>query len=67
LPRQGFWSVSLLALLWLLILDHFIVSNFMDMIRFNWFGTTIYWMALALIATLVAPPAPATVKVAENR
>lgn len=66
LPRQGFWSVSLLTLLWLLILDHFIVSNFMDMIRFNWFGTTIYWMALALIATLVAPPTPATVKVAEN-
>ncbi len=59
LPRRGFWSVSLLALLWLLILDHIAVSNFMDMIRFNYFGTTIYWMALALIATIVqSAPAP---------
>ncbi len=53
LPRSGFWSATLLALLWLLMLDHFTVSNFMDMLRFNYFGTTIWWMALALIATIV--------------
>jgi O-antigen ligase len=53
LPQRGFWSVTLLAVLWLLILDHVTVSSFMDMIRFNLFGTTIYWMALALIATVV--------------
>ncbi|MBI4787792.1 MAG: O-antigen ligase family protein [Chloroflexi bacterium] len=59
LPRRGFWSVTLLAMLWLLLLDHFTVSNFMDMIRFNYFGTTIWWIALALIATMVAPYTPA--------
>ena len=53
MPRQGFWSISLLAMLWLLIMDHITVSNFMDMIRYNYFGTTIYWIALALIATMV--------------
>ncbi len=53
LPRQGLYSRGLLALLWLLMLNHFIVSNFMDMIRFNMFGTTVWWMALALIANLV--------------
>ncbi len=64
LPRSGFWSATLVALLWLLLLDHFTVSNFMDMLRFNYFGTTIFWMALALIATMVdsarsAVPEPA--------
>lgn len=53
LPRRGFLSWHLLALLWLLILDHFTVSQFMDMIRFNIFGTTIWWMALGLIANMV--------------
>lgn len=55
MPKKGFMSWPLLALLWLLILDHFVVSNFMDMIRFNLFGTTIYWMALGIIASMVYP------------
>jgi O-antigen ligase len=55
LPHTGFWSRSLLIVLWLVILDHVIVSNFMDMIRFNQFGTTVFWMVLALIATVVYP------------
>jgi O-antigen ligase len=55
LPQTGFWSQGLLIVLWLLIIDHIIVSNFMDMIRFNQFGTTVYWMALALIANVVSP------------
>jgi O-antigen ligase len=55
MPRSGLCSWHLLALLWLLMLDHFIVSNFMDMIRFNLFGTTIWWMALGFIADLVYP------------
>ncbi len=67
LPRGGFWSATLVALLWLLLLDHFAVSNFMDMLRFNYFGTTIFWMALALLATIVdssrnAIPEPARAK-----
>ena len=55
LPRHGFQSWHLLAMLWLLILDHFVVSNFMDMIQANLFGTTIWWMTLGLIASLVSP------------
>lgn len=54
LPRSGFWSRSLLVLLWLALLANFTVSNFMDMIRYNIFGTTIFWMGLGLIATLIS-------------
>jgi O-antigen ligase len=55
LPENGFMNRRLLALLWLLILGHLIVSSFMDMVRFNLFGTTIYWMALGIIASMVYP------------
>jgi O-antigen ligase len=55
LPENGFMNRRLLALLWLLILDHLIVSSFMDMVRFNLFGTTIYWMALGIIASMIYP------------
>jgi len=55
LPQTGLQSWHLLAMLWLLILDHFTVSNFMDMVRFNLFGTTVWWMALGLIAGMVYP------------
>jgi O-antigen ligase len=54
LPSRGFSSCRLLGMLWLSMLNVFIVSNFMDM---GWFvfGTTLWWMALALIANLVYP------------
>lgn len=55
MPQHGFWSWRLLAMLWLLMLDHIIVSNFMDMVRFNLFGTTVWWLALGLIASMVHP------------
>jgi O-antigen ligase len=55
MPQHGFKGWHLLAMLWLLLLDHFTVSNFMDMIQANMFGTTIWWMALGLVATLVYP------------
>jgi O-antigen ligase len=55
LPENGFWSWRLLAVLWLLMLDHFTVGSFMEMIQSNLFGTTIWWLALALIANLVYP------------
>ncbi|UCG12904.1 MAG: O-antigen ligase family protein, partial [Deltaproteobacteria bacterium] len=55
LPREGLWSRGLLVLLWLVMIDHIIVSNFMDMIRFNKFGTTVWWMAMGLIANMVYP------------
>ncbi len=55
LPVSGFWSRSLLLLLWLVMLHMFIVTNFMDMIRYHPFGTALWWMVLGLIANLVYP------------
>ncbi|HZQ07698.1 MAG TPA: O-antigen ligase family protein [Anaerolineae bacterium] len=55
LPQDGFYGRKLLILLWFVLLMSFTVSNFMDMIRFNLFGTAIWWLTLALIANLVAP------------
>lgn len=54
LPRVGFWSRHLLVMWWLLLLHMVVVTNFMDMIRFHHFGTTIWWMALAFIANMVS-------------
>ena len=54
LPPRGFSSWRLLGVLWLLMLHMFIVTNFMDM-GFFVFGTTVWWMALGLIANLVYP------------
>jgi hypothetical protein len=42
-------------MLWLLMLHIFVVTNFMDMIRFHPFGTCIWWMTLALIASMIQP------------
>lgn len=55
LPQYGIWSRRTLSLLWLVIIAHIVVSNFMDMIRFHEFGTTIWWLTLGLIANLVHP------------
>jgi O-antigen ligase len=54
IPKEGIWSRSLLALLWLVMLFNFTVSNFMDM---RWFpiGLTLWWLVLGLIANLVYP------------
>jgi len=53
LPSQGFMSRRLLIVLWLVMLHMLVVSNFMDMIRFYPFGTTIWWMTQGLIASIV--------------
>ena len=55
LPRDGFWSRRLLVMLWLLLLHMAIVNTVMDMVRFHLFGTTIWWIALALIGNMVHP------------
>jgi O-antigen ligase len=55
LPSRTFLGSRLLIMLWLLMLHIFVVTNFMDMIRFHAFGTCIWWMALALIASLIQP------------
>ncbi|HWQ16148.1 MAG TPA: O-antigen ligase family protein [Roseiflexaceae bacterium] len=55
LPERGMVSRRTLAMLWLLLLHHVVVNNFMEMFHAYPFGTTIWWMALALIATMVDP------------
>jgi O-antigen ligase len=55
MPRTGFWSWRLVVVLWLVLLHIFIVSNFMDMVRFHSFGTTVWWMVLGLIAAITYP------------
>ncbi len=55
LPRQGFRSRPLLLMLWLVLLHMFVVSNFMDMVRLHPFGTTIWWMVLGFIGSVVYP------------
>jgi O-antigen ligase len=55
LPEGGFHSWRMVAMLWLLILHHFVVNNFMEMIESYLFGTTIWWMALGLISALLYP------------
>ena len=53
LPREGFWARQLLAMFWLLMIHIAVVSSFIDMVRFNLYGTTIYWLVLGLIGTMV--------------
>jgi O-antigen ligase len=51
LPRNGFRSRKLLILLWLMVLTQVVVSNFMNIIVV--YGLGLWWVNLALIATLV--------------
>jgi O-antigen ligase len=53
LPREGFENRHFLLTLGLALLHMFVASNFMDMRRFNPFGTTMWWMVLGLIGNLV--------------
>jgi O-antigen ligase len=55
MPQEGFWSWPLLAIMWLFMLDWFMVANFMDMMRLNFFGTTMWWMGLGFIASMIYP------------
>ena len=55
LPPRNLLGSRLLIMLWLLMLHIFVVTNFMDMIRFHPFGTSIWWMTLGLIASIVQP------------
>jgi O-antigen ligase len=55
MPQTGFWSSTLLAMMWLFMLDWFAVANFMDMMRLNLFGTSMWWLGLGFIANMVYP------------
>jgi O-antigen ligase len=52
-PRQGLLGWPVLVSLWLVMLHMFVVTNFMDMIRYYPLGTTVWWLALGLIANIV--------------
>lgn len=54
LPSEGLWSRKLLGVLWLSILAHIVVNNFMNM-RVP-FGLGLWWVTLGLIATVVDSP-----------
>jgi O-antigen ligase len=52
IPKSGFWSQPLLAVLWLVILDIFIETTFTD-IRHSTYNQGIWWITLALIANMI--------------
>jgi O-antigen ligase len=54
MPKAGLGSRPLLAILWLVMLFNFTVSNFMDM---RWFeiGLVLWWLMLGFIANMVYP------------
>ena len=52
LPKEGFWSRSLLIVFWMVILNHVVVCFFSDMSN-STIGMGMWWMTLGLIATMV--------------
>jgi O-antigen ligase len=66
LPDTGFQNKRWLALLWLIMLQYFVVSNFTEMIHSNFFGTTIWWLTLGFIANLLQPDSGLKVPVGQS-
>lgn len=52
---------SLVVVLWLALLDQFLVSNFLEMVHAFLWGTSLWWLTLGLIATVLDQP-PETVR-----
>jgi O-antigen ligase len=53
LPRDGLLSRWLVFFCWLALLDQFAVSNFLEMVHGNTWGTMIWWATLGLIAVVL--------------
>jgi O-antigen ligase len=53
MPKKGFWSRSLLVVLWMVILIH-VVSTFFSDMRYSSFGQGMWWITLGLIANMVS-------------
>jgi O-antigen ligase len=49
--RPETWQLA--AVLWLVIADQFIVSNFLEMIHANLWGTALWWFTLGLICVIL--------------
>ncbi|MCL5959904.1 MAG: O-antigen ligase family protein [Chloroflexi bacterium] len=55
LPRDGFLGRTFLVILWLSLMEQFVVSNFDNLFSNFFFVTVLWWMYLGLIANLVWP------------
>lgn len=57
MPKAGFMSRSFVAMLWLSVLNHFVIGNFSDFRtgESGIFVTCLWWATLGLIASLVDP------------
>ena len=53
LPPAGVLSPPILLVLWLALVDQFIVSNFLEMIHAYAWGTSLWWLTLGLIAAVL--------------
>ncbi|HXG40689.1 MAG TPA: O-antigen ligase family protein [Candidatus Limnocylindrales bacterium] len=53
LPAGGLLGRGLVAVLWLSVVDQLLVTNFMDMLHAQPWGTTLYWLTLGLIAVVL--------------
>ena len=56
LPRDGLLSRWLIFFLWLAVVDQVIVSNFLEMIHGNTWGTMLWWLTLGIIALVLDRP-----------
>lgn len=54
MPTEPFFNGALLVVLWLALLDNFIVANFMDMLHSSPWGVGLWWICLGLIQALVS-------------
>ena len=54
MPTEQFLNGTLLVVLWLALLNQFIVSNFMDMLHSSTWGVGLWWICLGLIHALVS-------------
>ncbi len=53
MPRDGVLNRNLLIILWLVVLNSFVVNNFLNLIVI--YGLGIWWITLGLIANVVTP------------
>lgn len=53
LSRGSVLGWNLAIVLWLAVADQLVVTNFMDMLHAQLWGTTLYWLSLGLIAVAV--------------
>lgn len=53
LPRSGLVDRALVVVLWLSALDQFVVQNFIEMIHASFWGTSLWWLTLGMIATIL--------------